>query len=204
MELKLIFLLMLIQGFNSYKLNESDAQIECAIFNNLKKDHLFAENLVFESFQDRDVYTREIPIKYLLNNGIYFKEHKEGLWIFEPAKSLGKNIFLLRNKKYDEYLYADDSESSLFASKTRREVHTKKIKLSIDKAYVWAILKTSQSGVFKIVNMKYGEMLEGEDISKNKIQLSSKRDCWTSKILDADDKLTNWYLFCHNNALPVS
>ena len=102
----------------------------------------------------------------------------------------------MRNKKYDEFLYADDT--SLFGSK--RDVNTKKLRSSSDSAFMWKFLKTKQTGVFKIVNFKYAEFLHGADLSnKIKLPLVNNRDCWTSKITDLIDKLTDWHLHCHNN-----
>lgn len=126
----------------------------------------------------------------------------QGVWQFIPIdgdnkKSDNKKLFYIKNSKYNEYMYSDNSRE-LFIS-ARRAVYTSKIKSNEeldDKQYQWRAVKVYEYNnlpVYHIWNTKYEEALYGYYYKKNMAR----------KVYTFADVPTNgqfeWYIRCRDN-----
>jgi hypothetical protein len=141
----------------------SDLAQECKLFNGeFRNEYLYAAtNLGLR----RDIFTW-LPEKLNHTALSQFKptfndDDKQGLWTFErllrETNITGNaSVFLIKNVKFNEYLYASSARTLLFDS--FRFVYTWRFKTQLDESFQWH-LERKYDNRFVIRNVKYGEIL---------------------------------------------
>lgn len=202
-------LLVLIGFVLNGSLAESN---ECMIYSDQHRQYLYRAVAPF-SFNNR-IYTwspQAWTFKSAYNSDIeYTDRDPKGLWYFEPvASQAAPNTFLIRNKHYNEYLYASTQRAvlSYFTVKERYVFSSKEIKPSLGKeAYMWKLERheNGRFGVRYIIrNVKYSEETLASSVTENLMtginpKISSRNEAYTW----AAPIVQYWRLRCKDNVEP--
>lgn len=197
--LKLKFLVIFLALVD---LNSSDSQnqeLNCVIFNEKYHEYMYAANFLFSKYFKRTVYTYPLGLFYLVKNGKnfdYTDDDRKGVWILEPVKGL-KNIFYLKNLRYDEYLFAGDRVPKfIFFDSNMRFVNTEKNLSPSDEKFMWKFEQLNNRGSYLIFNVGYNEPLFANfQITKDNI----RRDVLTW-YKEPNGVQFRWNVKCKNDA----
>lgn len=86
----------------------------------------------------------------------------KGVWYFEPV-NCETNVFYLKNKEYNEYLYATEFHYSFMNDRRRVYTHQPEKTSDLDDAYKWRVERVRGDGdnqdLYVLKNIKYNEPL---------------------------------------------
>jgi hypothetical protein len=121
-------------------------------------------------------------------------DDKKGVWYFEPA-SCDNNEFYLKNKEYNEYLYATSFHYTWIND--RRKIYTMSRELSeLDDSFKWRIdVVDGDKESYMLTNVKYGEPLYAASYFFRKDALRRSVFSWNKR---ADSEQFHWHVKCRD------
>jgi hypothetical protein len=170
--------------------------LECLFYNEEYKGEylygVFGLNVV-----RRSVYTwSPLVVKEFNTNYTQFSDaEKQAIWVLEPVDATNQT-FLIKNQKYNEYLYASSLHSSFFNS--RRKVFTWLYKINNkDDSFRWRLKDVDvNSNKYEIWNVKFDEPLFAASYFFRHDNLRRNVFTWNKK--QPDSKQFNWIVSCRN------
>lgn len=159
-KLRILVILTILNAVKNSDLK--DENLNCVIFNEKYHEYMYAANMFFSRYFKRAIYTFPMGLIYWTKNGKNFdftEDDRKGVWILEPVNGR-KNIYYLKNLKYQEYLYAADKLNKfLFFESNMRWVYTQKKLTPSDEKFMWKFETLHEKGSYHIFNVEHNEPL---------------------------------------------
>jgi hypothetical protein len=174
---------------------------ECILYNDKYSGEYLYAGLTISSLLRRSVYSWSPQVANVHNDRheyTFCDDDKKGVWYFEPV-SCDNGVFYLRNKEYDEYLYASDFHYSFMHD--RRKIYTwKKVNNQagdLDDSFKWRITKVDNGNEEKylVQNLKFNEPLYAAGFFFRRDSVRRNVYSWSGH---PDSNQFNWLIKCRD------
>ncbi|RNA30142.1 hypothetical protein BpHYR1_000732 [Brachionus plicatilis] len=197
--LKLQFLIIFLVLYTLKSADSRNQELNCVLFNEKYHEYMYAANFLFSKNFKRTIYTFPLGLFYSAKNGHNFdftEDDRKGVWIIEPVSGR-KNVYYLKNLKYEEYLYAGDKVPKfIFFDTNMRFVNTKKDFSPSDEKFMWKFERLNKMGSYFIYNVEYNEPLFADF---HRTRENIRRDVLTW-YKDPNGLQFSWNVKCKNDA----
>lgn len=187
--------LFLINNISISRAIDQNTPKECVVFSEVGTEYLFESFM--GNFKHHGVYTWK-SIIYSITYGsrhVFSEIDEKGVWYFEPAQSM-KNTYFLRNKYYNDYLFAGSPIGDYYPGSSNREVAAKTPKNLLDESFMWKLQKSEKQNFYYLRNFKYNEILFAKMFERKDKKL--RRDVFTRKDF-ASNGYPEWIIKCKND-----
>lgn len=121
-------------------------------------------------------------------------QDKQSVWAFEPVESASPNrTYLIRNVKFDEYLYASQLHTSYI--NPRRRIFTWKLDADLDSSFHWQAKKID-TNMYELWNERFQEPLYAPNYFFK--HDSFRRNVFTWGKKTPDSKQFHWLIKCND------